>query len=111
MYLWDCTLFPKYPLLPPSLKLFVALAMPGLSYGMWTLGPQPGIEPQAPALGVQSLSHWTTREVPVAPFSAHKVATPFPIPWQPPSMVPGTGAVPVPGWLGPSHAAFGLALV
>ena len=31
---------------------------------MWELVPQPGIEPKPPALGVQSLSHWTTREVP-----------------------------------------------
>ena len=25
---------------------------------------RPGIEPMLPALGVQSLNHWTTREVP-----------------------------------------------
>ena len=31
---------------------------------MWDLIPWPGIEPGSPALGVQSLSHWTTREVP-----------------------------------------------
>ena len=31
---------------------------------MWDLVPRPGIEPGPPALGVQSLSHWTTREVP-----------------------------------------------
>ena len=35
-----------------------------LSCGMWDLVPWPGIEPGPPALGVQSLSHWTTREVP-----------------------------------------------
>ena len=41
------------------------------SHGMWTLGcgmwdlvPRPEIEPRPPALGAQSLSHWTTREVP-----------------------------------------------
>ena len=28
------------------------------------LAPQPGIEPEPPALEVQSLNHWTTREVP-----------------------------------------------
>ena len=68
--------------------LFTYLAMSGLSGGMWnllvvawgifncivwTLGcavwdplPWPGIEPRFPksALGVQSLNHWTTREVP-----------------------------------------------
>ena len=35
-----------------------------LSYGVWDLVPQPGIESRPPALGMQSLSHWTTREVP-----------------------------------------------
>ena len=41
-----------------------------LCYGMWDLslwyvGPSslPGIEPRAPALGAQSLGHWTIREV------------------------------------------------
>ena len=34
------------------------------SCAMWDLVPWPGIEPRPPALGVQSLSHWTTREVP-----------------------------------------------
>ena len=29
---------------------------------MWDL-PGPGLEPGPPALGAQSLSHWTTREV------------------------------------------------
>ena len=27
------------------------------------LAPQPGIEPMPPAVEVQSLNHWTTREV------------------------------------------------
>ena len=35
-----------------------------LSCGMRHLVPWPGIEPGSPALGVWSLSHWTTREVP-----------------------------------------------
>ena len=43
--------------------LFILAAL-GLSCGMWDLVPQPGIEPRPPALGVQSLTHWTTREVP-----------------------------------------------
>ena len=34
------------------------------SCGMWDLVPWPGIEPRPPALGVQTLSHWTTREAP-----------------------------------------------
>ena len=35
----------------------------GLSCNMQDLVPPPGIEPGTPALGMQSLSHWTTREV------------------------------------------------
>ena len=31
---------------------------------MWDLIPHPGIKPRSLALGVQSLSHWTTGEVP-----------------------------------------------
>ena len=34
-----------------------------LSCSMWGLVPQPGIEPWPPALGAQSLNHWTTKEV------------------------------------------------
>ena len=36
----------------------------GLSCAMWDLVPRPGIKPRPPALGVWSLSHWTTREAP-----------------------------------------------
>ena len=32
----------------------------------WVLVPQPGVEPGPPALGAQSLSHWTTRKSPSA---------------------------------------------
>ena len=45
--------------------LFIYLAVPGLSCVMWDLVPGPGIQPGPPALEEQSLSHWTTREVPV----------------------------------------------
>ena len=34
------------------------------SCGMWDLVPWSGIKAGPPALGAQSLSHWTTREVP-----------------------------------------------
>ena len=37
--------------------------MGSLNCGMWDLVPWPGIKPGPPALGSQSLSHWTTREV------------------------------------------------
>ena len=36
---------------------------------MWDLVPQLGIEPRHPALGVQSHSHWTARDVPIGVFS------------------------------------------
>ena len=39
-----------------------------LSYGIWDLVPWSEIEPRPPALGFQSLHHWTNREVPVDPF-------------------------------------------
>ena len=45
---------------------FLYLAVLGLSWGVQNLVPQPGTEPEGPALGVQSLSHWTTREVPMS---------------------------------------------
>ena len=42
--------------------LLIYLTVLGLSWGMWHLVPWPGIEPWPPALGTQSLNHWTTRE-------------------------------------------------
>ena len=38
--------------------------MPGLNGSVRVLDPQPGIIPGPSVLGAQSLSHWTTREVP-----------------------------------------------
>ena len=46
-----------------SLCQFVSCGLWTLSCGMWDLVPWPGIEPGNPALGVQILSPWTTREV------------------------------------------------
>ena len=46
-----------------SIYLFIWLA-PDLSCGMWDLPPWPGNKPRAPAWGLWSPSHWTTREVP-----------------------------------------------
>ena len=51
---------------------YLYLAAPGLSCSMWDLFgysvqdlvPWTGIEPQPPALGLRSLSHWTPRDVP-----------------------------------------------
>ena len=36
-------------------------AVPGLSFGIWDLVPWPGIKPEPPVLGAQSLSHSTKR--------------------------------------------------
>ena len=44
-------------------NFFIYLAEPSLSCGMWDLVSGPGIEPGPPALGVQSLNHWTTKEI------------------------------------------------
>ena len=46
--------------------IFVLFSFLAMLCSMWILLPQPGIEPTPPALEVQSLNHWTTREVPSA---------------------------------------------
>ena len=46
-------------------KTFIYLAALGLSCGMWELVPRPGMVHGPSALGAWSLSHWTTREVPI----------------------------------------------
>ena len=48
----------------PHLVLVVVCRFFNLRWGIRDLVPWPGIEPGPPALGTQSLSHWTTREVP-----------------------------------------------
>ena len=45
------------------LQVLVAAQEP-FSCGMWDLVPWPGMEAGSPALGTQSLTHWTTGEVP-----------------------------------------------
>ena len=73
--LWfsDLTFFFKQPWSVFFLKIFIYLfgctgslvaAYGTFSCDMWDLVPEPGIERRPPALGAQSLSHWTTREVP-----------------------------------------------
>ena len=42
--------------------------MQTLHWGVRDLVPWPGMKPGPPALGAQSLSHWTTREVPQRAF-------------------------------------------
>ena len=62
--------------------LFIYLVALGRSCGMWDLVPWPGIKPGPPALGAQSLTHWTTREVTPnsLSFSAEGTETPFSLP-------------------------------
>jgi len=46
------------------ISIFIYLTGLGLSCGIQDLVPRPGVKSRSPALGVWSLSHWTTREVP-----------------------------------------------
>ena len=46
-----------------NIYLFIYLAASGLSCDTRDLVTWPGIKPGPPAVGVRSLSHWTTREV------------------------------------------------
>ena len=82
--------------------LFIYLAVPGLSCGtrdlrcrlqdllvaacMQDLALWSGIEPGPPALGVQSLNHWTTREV--LAMSYFWSSLPWSPNWRPPYLVP-----------------------
>ena len=50
------------------LKILIYLAALDHSCGTRDLVPRPGTEPRFPALGMQSLSHRTIREVPICPF-------------------------------------------
>ena len=70
---------------------FIYLAVLGLRYSIWvfvlfcflvaahgiftcgmcSLAPRPGMEARIPALGAQSLSHSTTREVPILEYFNH----------------------------------------
>ena len=49
-------------------RIFLVVACKIFSCSMWDLVPWAGIKPRPPALGVWSLSHWTTREAPVYEF-------------------------------------------
>ena len=58
LFIWLCRVFIK------ALGIFTC-SIWTLSCGMWDPVPWSGIESSSPALGVWSLSHWITREVPV----------------------------------------------
>ena len=61
----DPRVFHMYGLIQPLIKftLFPYLAMAGLRGRMWDLVPRLETEPGPPALGAQSLTHWTTGEI------------------------------------------------
>ena len=54
---------------------FIYLVAAGLSCGAQDPVPWPGIDPELPALGVWSLSHWTTRKSPFLQFLLQEVET------------------------------------
>ena len=59
-----------------NLFLIICFSVPGLSWDMQGLVPWPGLEPGPPALGAQSLRHWSIREVPpLFSIAVHSVLT------------------------------------
>ena len=71
-----------------SLFLFLITEMPTFTFYFWlhpmvceVLVPWPGIKPRPPALGVQSLSDWTTREVPWLSYLIH-ISVQMSLPWR-----------------------------
>ena len=71
----------RFPHSFANTKLYVYLAALGLSYSRQVLVPWPVIKPSPPALGVQSLSHWTTREVPCQNFVLSVFLTTVDVKW------------------------------
>ena len=61
-YFFFLSFFKKYLFIWLCQALVVACGL--TSCGMWDLVPWSGIKPAPPTLGLQSLSHWTTTEVP-----------------------------------------------
>ena len=61
IYLFTCLFIWLSRVLVMVCRIF-SWGMWTLSCSMWDLVPWPGIEPGTPALGAQSLSHWTTKE-------------------------------------------------
>ena len=59
-----CSFFPFFSILHYCSRSFFG-AIFYVACGI--LVPRSGIKPMSPALGAQSLNHWTTREVPVNP--------------------------------------------
>ena len=71
-----------------SFKIFFFFGLRRAAYNI--LVPQPGIEPIPLALRVQSLNHWTTREVPIiSNLQIHKGSERFSSLFQDPQQVSG----------------------
>ena len=62
IFIWLCLA------LVAAYRVFVVAAFRIFSCGMWDLVHWPGVELRSLALEAQSLSHWTTREVPASVF-------------------------------------------
>ena len=65
--------FPSKPMSPTSPGKFISNIFKKIFFNFrlchaagGILAPQAGLEPMSPALGVQSLNHWTVREVPIS---------------------------------------------
>ena len=105
-WICSCPIFYKctfHFLLFNFLKIFIYLAAPGLSGGRPDLVPWLGIEPWFSALEAQSLSHWTTREVPhfllffLLKYNLCMAFPSGPVVKNPPASVGYTGWIPGPG--------------
>ena len=57
-FVWLCQI-----LIAASQIFSLPWSMQTLNCVVWDIVHRPGMEPRPPALGAQSLSHWTTREV------------------------------------------------
>ena len=64
---WATWEAPLYCLHSNLFAYLFSLAALSFNCGIWDLVPLPGMEANHPALGAQSLSHWTTWDVPLSP--------------------------------------------
>ena len=69
---WDCNLFFFFFLTHSWFNLINLFMFWPHHVACGILVPRPGIEPGPPALGMWSLTHWTTRDVPLFHFNTWK---------------------------------------
>ena len=85
----------------------LSCGMQTLSCSLWDLVPWLGIKPRLPALGMWSLSHWTTREVPrmgvftVLLWYVFVTSLPWPFCHECPLYQAGSALLPDSSWLSP----------